>query len=142
MAKVTTKDLKNEWIPTNPGDHDPKRIMQGKVIVEFFPDGFIALNKELSSGYHSSLIPLLEGTPVDEIDEKIAKIAVYCGVILDGIYTVQERSILCSTLAGRLELLRDPVKMEVVRDGTFSKEDAEDNFDKFILKGPNNGTST
>lgn len=125
-------ELTNDWIPTNPGDHDPKRFLQGRMIVEMFPEGFIALDRELQSGYHSSLLPILQSTPINEIDEKIAKIAVYCGIVLNGIYTIQERSIICSTLAGRLELLRDAVKMVIVNDGTFAKDDTEEDFSRFL----------
>ena len=72
-----------------------------------FPEGYIALNKELASGFHSALEAKLANHPVDEVDIRLAEIATHCSVILDGIYTLAERDHLCAVLAGRLEVLRE-----------------------------------
>jgi hypothetical protein len=79
----------------------------GKIKFEFFPPGHIALSKELSTGLHPKLEKLLANHPVTETEIKIAEIAGYCGVVLDGTYTIEERDKLCFILAGRLEVLRE-----------------------------------
>ncbi len=86
-------------IPETPG--------AGKYILEFFPEGYIALNKELATGYHPTLEKLLAVHPSDEVDIRLAAIASYCSIILDGSYSIEERDKLCSVLAGRLEVLRE-----------------------------------
>lgn len=79
----------------------------GKVRFEMFPEGFIALNKELATGLHPKLEKLLLDQPVNEVDIRLAAISLYCGVVLDGTYTLAERDKLCYVLAGRLEALRE-----------------------------------
>lgn len=79
----------------------------GKYKFEMFPEGYIALNKELASGLHPKLEKLLANHPADDVDVKLAEIASYCQVILDGTYTIEERDKLCFILAGRLEVLRE-----------------------------------
>lgn len=109
-----------------PGDHDVKSWMLGKFTVEMFPEGYIALNKELATGYHPKLESNLNNYPVDEIDIRLATIATYCGIVMDGMYTIQSRSELCAILAGRLELLRDLTKGlgsmgQIIQEPDFSK---------------------
>jgi hypothetical protein len=65
------------------------------------------LNKELATGLHPKLIPILASSPVIETDEKLAKIAAYCGIVLDGVYSLADRDKLCYHLVGRLEVLRE-----------------------------------
>jgi hypothetical protein len=79
----------------------------GKVRFEMFPEGYIALNKELATGLHPKLEKLLANHPADETDVKLAEIASYCQVALDATYTLAERDKLCFILAGRLEALRE-----------------------------------
>ncbi len=74
--------------------------------IEFFPDGYIALNQELATGYHPKLELLLSEQPSDEVDIKLSIIAHYCAVLLDGTYTLEERDKLCHILVGRLTVLR------------------------------------
>lgn len=96
--------------PKEPGDHDVKKWMLGRFTVEMFPEGYVALNRELATGYHPKLEENLGNYPIDEIDIRLATIATYCGVAMDGAYTLESRSELCAILAGRLELLRDLTK--------------------------------
>lgn len=77
------------------------------MIIEFFPEGYIALNKELACGMHEGLCKKLNNHAVDDIDVKLAEIASHCSVVLDGTYTLEEREKLCFILAGRLEVLRE-----------------------------------
>lgn len=89
-------------------------ITNGKMVLEFFPEGYIALNRELATGLHKKLEKLLEVHPVEETDIRLAEIASYCSVVLDGTYTIGERDKLCFILAGRLEALREmPVNVSV-----------------------------
>lgn len=79
----------------------------GKVRFEMFPEGYIALNKELATGLHPRLESHLVNFPTDEVDIRLARIAAYCEVMLDATYTLAERDKLCFILAGRLEALRE-----------------------------------
>lgn len=79
----------------------------GKVRFEMFPEGYIALNRELATGLHPKLEKLLANHPADETDIKLAEIANYCLIALDATYTLAERDKLCFILAGRLEALRE-----------------------------------
>ena len=88
-------------------EHSARRDKVGKFLIEYLPEGYILLNKELATGFHPKLYEVLGKIPVNELDERLSAIALYCGVILDGFYTIQERSVLAATLAGRLEILRD-----------------------------------
>lgn len=94
----------------NRGDHDIKSFALGKYTIEMFPEGYVLLNKELATGYHPALERNLSNYPVDEIDIRLATIATYCGIVMDGAYPLKSRSDLCAILAGRLELLRDLTK--------------------------------
>jgi len=91
-------------------EHSVRREKIGKFVVETFPEGYILLNRELATGYHPVLEASLATSPVDETDEKLLKCATYVGIVLDGTYTIQDRSQLCATIAGRLENLRDLTK--------------------------------
>ena len=77
------------------------------MIVEFFPDGYIALSKELATGLHSGLEKKLGNHAMDDVDIKLAEIASHCSIVLNGTYTLEERNKLCFILAGRLEVLRE-----------------------------------
>lgn len=86
----------------------------GKLKFEFFPEGFIALNRELATGLHPKLEVLLAAQPVNEVDIRLAQIASYCQVVLDGSYSLAERDKLCFILAGRLEVLRELPSPQIV----------------------------
>lgn len=89
--------------------HPPEQTnSNGKYIFEFFPEEYIALDRELRTQNHPKLQAILAGYPADEIDIKLAQIAAYCEVMLDGVYEVVERSKLCKILLERLILLREP----------------------------------
>lgn len=79
----------------------------GKYKFEMFPEGYIALNKELATGLHPKLEKLLANHPADDVDVKLSEIALYCAVVLDATYTLAERDKLCFILAGRLEAMRE-----------------------------------
>lgn len=75
----------------------------GKVILEFFPEEYIALQRELATGLHPELETRIARISADEIDFKLAAIAQYCDVVLDGTYTLEERMKLCTILTKKLE---------------------------------------
>lgn len=75
--------------------------------LEFFPEGLIALQKELATGYHPKLVKLLANHPPNEWEIKIAEIASYCGILLDDTYQKEDFDHLGRILAGRLEVLRE-----------------------------------
>lgn len=71
------------------------------------PEGIIALQEELATGLHPKLEKLLANHPAVEWEIRLAEIASYCHVILDGTYGEQDLDQLGSILAGRLEVLRE-----------------------------------
>ena len=54
--------------------------------ITFFPEGIIALNKELATGFHPKLEELLSRHSALEWEVRFAHIAAYCEVILDDVY--------------------------------------------------------
>ena len=82
--------------------------------LEFFPEGIIALNKELATGLHPKLEVELAKEPMKEWEMKLARIAAYCGIVLDGDYGRMEIDQLGSILAGRLEVLRELPRAEII----------------------------
>ena len=87
----------------------------GKIRFEMFPEGYIALNKELATGLHPKLEKLLANNPAaDDVDVRLSQIAVYCAIALDGTYNLEERDKLCFILAGRLEALRELPSPQIV----------------------------
>jgi hypothetical protein len=108
--------MPNSTIPTDQALYDSlpqtqfgegKKYKQGKFIIQEFPPGFIALNQELATGLHPKLEKILAAQTDTDVDIRLAQIASYCSVILDGTYTLAERDKLCFALAGRLEVLRE-----------------------------------
>lgn len=78
----------------------------GKYVFELFPKEYIDLDKELQSGYHPKLA-FINGYGMDEMDIKLAQIAAYCEVMLDGDYKLEDRIQLCGILKEKLVLKRE-----------------------------------
>lgn len=78
------------------------------MVFEFFPPEYLLLQKELDTDYHPTLQKILResGGGADDVDLKLAQIAAYCEVMLDGIYTLDERVNLCRLLWEKLQLKR------------------------------------
>ena len=74
----------------------------GKIILEFFPEEYIALQRELATGLHPVLETRLSRISVEEIDFKLAAIAQYCDIVLDGEYSLEDRMKLCALLTKKL----------------------------------------
>lgn len=79
----------------------------GKIVFELFPREYIQLNQELYTQYHPKLQRILEQFGPDEVDIKLAQIAAYCEVMLDGDYRLDDRIGLCKILYEKLVLLRE-----------------------------------
>jgi hypothetical protein len=105
-----------------PSDHEVKQFVQGKFTVEFFPEGYILLNRELATGYHPALEILLQQIPADEIDLRLSVIAHYLGIVLDGTYTIEARSELCAIMSGRLELCREFAAAQTIHQSSSVSE--------------------
>lgn len=78
----------------------------GKMVFELFPHEFIALDAELKTEFHPKL-DFLKGYAADEIDIKLAQIAAYCEVILDGDYDIKDRTKLAGILVEKLKEKRE-----------------------------------
>ena len=85
----------------------------GKIVFELFPQEYLDLNNELCTGYHPK-IEFISQYPADEIDIKLAQIAAYCEIMLDGDYTLSDRIKLCKALKERLILLRSYPEASVI----------------------------
>lgn len=76
--------------------------------IKMFPQEFILLNKEIAN--HPELQRLLSNHETrkgeNEIEIKLAEIAKYCNVILDGTYDEESLTKLARILEQRLYLLR------------------------------------
>ena len=105
LTEAEYKELASKLQQTEYGKG--KSWSNGKYRFELFPEGYIALNRELATRLHPKLEVLLKNHSVDDVDIKLAEIASYCSVVLDGTYTIEERDRLCFILAGRLEVLRE-----------------------------------
>lgn len=85
------------------------------MILEFFPEGIIALQKELASGHHPTLAQKLGNHPTVDWEVKLAEIASHCSVILDDTYQVEDLDKLGFILAGRLEVLREVIPAQIIQ---------------------------
>lgn len=79
----------------------------GKIVFELFPQEYIDLQIELMRDDHQKICDIVAQFGVDDIDMKLAQIASYCEVMLDGVYTLENRIELCKILKERLILLRE-----------------------------------
>lgn len=85
------------------------------MIIEFFPEGIIALQKELASGYHPTLAQKLANHRTEDWEIKLAEIASHCSVILNDTYQVEDLDKLGFILAGRLEVLREVIPAQIIQ---------------------------
>ena len=65
-------------------------------ILEYFPEERRALASEVKK--HPELAPLLNEFEPTDFPNRLATIAAFCGVIVDGVYTNEELNKLCSIL--------------------------------------------
>lgn len=77
----------------------------------------IELQKELV--HHPKLCELINNHPVSEFETRLAEIAAWCGVLLDGYYTPEELSKLCEILRDKLYESRTEIILR-----KFDTEDA------------------
>lgn len=70
------------------------------MILNYFPDSYVELSKEV--GNHPELCALLAKHPVQEFEVRLAEIATYCEVILDGDYSLKDLDKLCHILWKKL----------------------------------------
>lgn len=68
--------------------------------IEMFPESYVALNQELNN--HPELCALLANHPPQEFEIRLAEIATYCGVLLDGTYTPDDLEKLADILWRKL----------------------------------------
>ena len=76
--------------------------------IQEFPEEVIALNKELATPYHPVLQKLMYALdPATSFAERLAHIAAYCGVIVDGMYDSDQIVNLCGILRDKLIAKRE-----------------------------------
>lgn len=86
----------------------------GKVVFEVFPQEYRDLDAELKTEYHPKLSAVLAGINMDDMDLKIAHIASYCEVVLDGAYDVADRTKLCGVLVKKLKEKREDPEAQTI----------------------------
>lgn len=77
-----------------------------KMVFEVFPQEYLDLDAELKTEYHPKL-DFLKNYPVDDMDIKLAQIAAYCEVILDGDYDIKDRVKVAGILVKKLKEKRE-----------------------------------
>lgn len=70
--------------------------------LEYFSPQRLALQREIAQTGHENLWPLLANHPPSEFEMRLAEIAAYCEVILDGVYSQEEIDKLCEILTRKL----------------------------------------
>lgn len=90
-----------------------KNWSNGKFVFEIFPPEYIALDKELKTGLHPKL-DFLSQFGMDDIDMKIAQIASYCEVMMDGDYSLADRVKLCGILVEKLKDKREDKQATII----------------------------
>lgn len=96
-----------------------------------FPEELIQLNKEVSN--HPELMTLLANHPSGEWEIKMAEIALYCEVIVDGTYLPEEMQKLAGILTKKLIERRKDNRGLVVIENTAEVKQI-DWFDSFRIK--------
>lgn len=87
----------------------------GKYTFELFPVEYVELNVELSQNHPKLHAKFAEaGCSMDDLDLKIALTAAYCEVMMDDIYTLEDRIKLCGILKEKLILLREPENPQII----------------------------
>ena len=79
--------------------------MANNLIIQQFPESYIALNRELS--YHPQLVEFLQKHPANEFELRMAEICAYCSIALDGQYTPKDLERLADILLKRLVAKRE-----------------------------------
>ena len=81
----------------------------GKHTFELFPVEYVELNVEMAQDCHPKLHQKIweAGATMDDVDLKLALVAAYCEVMMDDIYTLEDRIKLCKILKEKLILLRE-----------------------------------
>jgi hypothetical protein len=72
--------------------------------IEMFPTERIELHREV--GRHPALVEILSEQPSATFEEKLAHIATYCNVLIDGDFTQREINQLCDILIRELQQKR------------------------------------
>jgi hypothetical protein len=92
--------------------------MTNWVHLNFFPEPFTKLNLEIK--HHPVLVELLAAHPPNEWEIRLAQIAQYCEVILDGQYMPEDVEKLCTILFNKLILKREDNRGILVIDSSSS----------------------
>jgi hypothetical protein len=80
------------------------KIQQGKLTLEFFNPAFIALQEE--TAHHPELRQNLSLHPADKFEERLAEIAAYCNVLLEGYYSPERLVYVAEELLKILKSMR------------------------------------
>ena len=68
----------------------------------FFPAEVIALNRELATGLHKPLEELLVAFGQNDLGDRLACIAAYCDIVVDGLYAGDQIAKLAGILYEKL----------------------------------------
>ena len=82
----------------------PGQTLQGKFIVEMFPEELVEFNKEV--GKHPLLMEALAKLETKDFYTMLAKVAIEVGVVLDDTYTLEDIRKVCDICTERLKRRR------------------------------------
>ena len=75
--------------------------------LEFFSEARLDLQKEIAS--HPELVSRLQNHPAGEFEVRLAEIACYVGLVLDGNYTPEDLDAICEICRHKLWEKRSPL---------------------------------
>ena len=78
------------------------RAMSGGRVIEYYHPARVALSEKVK--LFPDLMDQLQEQPADEFETRIAVIAAYCDILLDGDYLPSDLDDLCKVLIKKLEL--------------------------------------
>lgn len=74
-----------------------------------FPPEFQELQRELMSGHHNKLIIEMNNLGYRSISSAMEHLCTHCEILVEGMYTYEDKLALCSRIAKELEKRREPL---------------------------------
>lgn len=81
-----------------------RRESNGKVTFTYFSESKVRLSEEIAN--HPDLCALVSKHPASEFELRLAEVAAYCEVALDGAYTPEDIDEICNRLYEKLRKVR------------------------------------
>lgn len=79
-----------------------------------YPAELQELQRELMTGYHKELIRQMNRLGFTDMSDGLVHMATHCGILLEGIYTFDEKLKLCSQIAQALVEKREKIESTII----------------------------